>query len=186
MRLVAFVEGRPKPQPRVTKKSSFLFSKTVEQWGVVDADNAKKASEGLINKKGNPFKETRYAYRLARLQGINAYRLKVQETVSKACGGAIPEQFLFIFYLFYAPASWSRKKQKAHEWLLHEKKPDYSNLLKGIEDAMYKKDSVCNAVANYKLCVPRDIPEGLLILRDEEIHRFVIETAIEGFLKKMV
>lgn len=186
MKLIAFVEGRPKPQPRVTQNVKFLFSKNVDHWAIVDAENAKKAAMGLLNKKGQPFKATRYAYRLDRLQKINEYRRKVFETVSKSCGEDIPYQYLFFFYLFKAPKTWSNKKKKAHEWQFHVFKPDYTNLLKGVEDSLYKNDSACNAVAHYKLYVPGEYKEGLLILHDEEIHKFVLETAIEGFIKKGV
>jgi Holliday junction resolvase RusA-like endonuclease len=188
MRLIAFVDGRPRPQPRITQKVKFLFSdgKSEEYWQMVDDANAIKAKDGLINKKGNPYKPTRYAYRYKRLLQINEYRLKVHQTVSGACGGHIPAQFLFFFYLFHVPKSWSKKKAKRHEWQFHEVRPDYSNLLKGTEDSLYKNDSRCNAVAHYKIYVPREFKEGLLILQDEEIHRHVLEIAIDGFLKKMI
>lgn len=184
MKLIAFVEGRPKPQPRVTQNVKFLFSKQVSDWAIIDAENTKKAALGLLNKKGKPFKPTRYAYRLERLQNINEYRRNVFDTVSAACGKDIPFQFLFFFYLFHAPKTWSRKKKKAHEWQFHVFKPDYTNLLKGVEDSLYDNDSACNAVAHYKLYVPEEYKTGLLILHDEEIHKYVIETAIEAFIKK--
>lgn len=184
MNVIAFVEGRVKPQPRSTQKVKFLFGKTVDQWRIVDEMNAIKAKQGLLNKKGNPYKATRYAYRLERLQIINEYRRNVRETVQKACKGEIPTQFMFWFYLFHSPKTWSKKKAKAHEWQFHVYKPDYKNLLTGVEDSLYENDAMCNAVAHYKLYVPKEYPEGLLILRDEEIHKYVIETAIEAFIKK--
>jgi Holliday junction resolvase RusA-like endonuclease len=184
MKLIAFVQGRPKPQPRVTQNVKFLFGRPVEHWMHVDAENAKKAAMGLLNKKGKPFKATRYAYRLERLQKINEYRRKVFDTVTAACGKDIPYQFLFFFYLFHSPKTWSKKKERAHEWQFHTFKPDYTNLLKGVEDSLYDNDSACNAVAHYKLYVPKEYPEGLLILHDEEIHKYVMETAIDGFIKK--
>jgi Holliday junction resolvase RusA-like endonuclease len=148
-----------------------------------DADNARKSLLGMINKKGLPYKPTRYAYRLERMQKMNQYRNMVYEAVNKATNGKIPTQNLFFFYLFHSPKTWSKKKTKAHEWQFHVFKPDYSNLLKGIEDCLYKKDSECNAVSHYKLYVPKECKEGLLILHDEEIHRYIIDIAIESFIK---
>lgn len=184
MKYIAFVEGRPKPQPRTTQKIKFLFSKSIEDWKVVDEMNAIKAKDGKLNRMNKPYKATRYAYRLERMQVISEYRNKVFESVNEACNGNIPDQNLFFFYLFHSPKTWSKKKTKLHEWQFHVFKPDYSNLLKGIEDCLYKRDSACNAVAHYKLYVPKDYKEGLLILQDEEIHRFVIDTAIDAFINK--
>lgn len=183
MRQIAFVEGRVKPQPRLTQKVKFLFGNTVEYWAKVDAENARKGLLGLLNKKGNVYKPTRYAYRLDRLQKLNAYRTMVYESVKEQTGGNIPDQYLFFFYLFHAPKSWSKKKRRLHEWQFHVLKPDYSNLLKGIEDCLYEKDSRCNAVAHYKMYVPEELKEGLLILEDEDIHRHIIDYAIELFIK---
>lgn len=184
MRLIAFVAGRPKPQPRVTQNVKFLFSHPVEHWMKVDAENFQKSEQGLLNKKGKPYKPTRYAYRLRRLEKINEYREHVYQTVYKATGGRIPSQNLFFFYMFHTPKSWSKKKKRSVAWTFHVVKPDYTNLLKGIEDALYKEDSDCNAVAHYKLIVPDEYAEGLLILKDDEIHKYVIDTAIEAFITK--
>ena len=95
----------------------------------------------------------------------------------------IPKKFLFIYYLFHTPKSWSKKKAKAAEWQLHEFKPDWKNLYTAVEDALYKEDSNVNAIANYKFYVPKDIPEGVLIMQNEEVHRFAIDSAID-FLKE--
>ena len=184
MKYIAFVEGRVKPQPRTTQTTKFLFGKTVNQWKAVDEMNLIKSRKEMLNKLGKPYKPTRYAYRLERMLLMNEYRDKVFNAVSKACNGNIPSQNLFFFYLFHTPKTWSKKKSRLHEWQFHVFKPDYSNLLKGVEDCLYKQDSACNAVANYKLYVPKEYKEGLLILQDEEIHRFVIDTAVNGFIKK--
>ncbi len=184
MKVIAFIEGRPKPQPRVTQKVKFLFGHTVEYWMKVDADNAIKAKNSDINKKGKPYKETRYAYRLKRLQSINEYRQMVKEVVQNNVKGEIPYKNLFFVFLLHPPKATSKKKAAALEWTLHEKKPDYTNLQKGIEDALYKNDSKCNAVAIYKLYAPKSVPEGLLIMENEEIHRFIIDSAIEHLTNK--
>lgn len=194
MKLIAFVEGRPKPQPRTTQRSKFLFSRTVEQWEKVDEDNKVKTAKGLLNKKGNAYKETRYGYRLKRLLDVNEYRKNIFEVVCKACNNGIftsddkniPKRYLFIFYLFHSPKSWSKKKHERCVWELHDLKPDCSNITKGVEDAMYISDSDVTANAHYKLYVPHNIPQGILILQDEEIHKFVIETAIETILKTLI
>lgn len=189
--MIAFVPGRPKPQPRTTQRSKFLFSKTVEQWAEVDKQNKINSDHGMLNKKGKPFKETRYSYRLQRLQDINSYRANIFEVVCKACNGGIftmndkniPKQYLFIFYLFHSPKTWTKKKYNAHLWQLHNIKPDCSNISKGVEDALYISDSDVTANAHYKLYIPHELPQGILILQNEEIHRFVIDTAIEEFIK---
>lgn len=179
MKVVAFVEGRPKPQPRVTQKTKFLFAHSVEYWKNVDIINAAKAANGDLNKKGKPYKETRYAYRLERLNKINQYRARVKKVVMESCSGDIPYKNLFFVFLLHPPKNTSKKKSTLMEWTLHEKKPDYSNLIKGVEDALYEQDNKCNAVAIYKLYAPKSIPEGLLIMENEEVHRFVIDSAIE-------
>lgn len=182
MKLVAFVEGRPHPQPRTTQKVKFLFGSSVEHWMKVDADNAEKAALGLYNKKGKPYRPTRYAYRLQRMLKINEYRSRVQSTVMQYCNGRkIPTQFLFMFYLFHTPKSWSKKKAAGVEWQFHVFKPDYKNILTGVEDSLYEQDSYCNAVAHYKIYVPKTYKQGLLILENEEIHRYVMEMAFDLF-----
>lgn len=181
MKLIAFVEGRCKPQPRTTQNVKFLFSNTVDYWRGVDAENLRKSELGELNKKGNPYKPTRYAYRLERLQQINAYREKVFEAVNKSCGGKIPTSNLFFFYLFHTPKNLSKKKTALLVWQPHLIRPDTSNITKAIEDCLYKNDSMVTAVAYYKLYIPREHPEGLMILEDKEIHDFVISTGIEIF-----
>lgn len=187
MKVIAFIEGRPKPQPRTTQRSKFLFSKTVEQWKEVDRINEFNEKHGLLNKKNKPYKATRYAYRLQRLLEINSWREKVFQTVGKACNGGvftgtdanIPKKFLFIFYLFHTPKTWSKKKSVAAEWQFHAFKPDWKNCYTAVEDALYEQDSDVNAIANYKIYVPKNVPEGVLIMQNEEVHRFALESAIE-------
>lgn len=182
MKVIAFVEGKPQPQPRTTQKVKFLFSNTVEYWMGVDAENARKADLGMLNTKDKPYKATRYAYRLARLLKINEYRRLVLETVTKYCkGGKIPTQFLFMFYLFHTPKTWSKKKAASMEWQFHVVKPDYKNLLTGVEDSLYEQDSYCNAVAHYKVYVPKEYKQGLLVLENEEIHKYIMDMSFEVF-----
>jgi len=181
MKLIAFIEGRCKPQPRTTQNVKFLFSNTVEYWQKIDESNAEKAVLGMLNKKGNPYKPTRYAYRLQRLQAINEYRERVFETVNKACHGNIPSQNLFFFFLFNPPKNLSRKKANLLHWQPHLLRPDATNISRAIDDALYKEDSILTSIAYYKMYVPREYREGVMILQDREIHDFVIATGIETF-----
>jgi hypothetical protein len=182
MKVIAFVEGKPQPQPRTTQKVKFLFSNTVEYWTGVDSENLRKSGLGMLNSKGKPYKPTRYAYRLARMLKINEYRRLVYDTVTMYCKGKeAPTQFLFMFYLFHTPKTWTKKKAKSKEWDFHIVKPDYKNLLTGVEDSLYKEDSVCNAVAHYKIYVPKEYKQGLLILEDQDIHRYIIDAAFDVF-----
>ena len=192
MRVVAFIEGRPKPQPRVTQNVKFLFSNTVQHWAKVDAENLEKSKLGLLNKKGNPYKETRYAYRLERLKSINAYRENIYDVVCRACnngnwfddGRNIPKQNLFAFYLFKIPTRYSKKKRKDMAWTTHEFKPDTKNIWSAWEDALYKSDSECSHVSHYKLYIPDGYKEGILLLHDEEIHNYIVDIA-KGFIDSL-
>jgi Holliday junction resolvase RusA-like endonuclease len=182
MKVIAFIEGRPQPQPRTTQKVRFLFGSPLEHWVKVDKANAEKAALGLLNRNGKPFKATRYAYRLERMMKINEYRRKVRETVISYCKEKeIPTQFLFMFYLFHTPKTWSKKKAASVEWQFHVFKPDYKNLLTGIEDSLYEQDSYCNAVSHYKIYVPKEYKQGVLILQNEEIHRYIMDAAFDIF-----
>jgi hypothetical protein len=67
------------------------------------------------------------------------------------------------------------------EWQFHVVKPDYKNLLTGVEDSLYEQDSYCNAVAHYKMYVPKEYKQGLLILESEEVHRYIMEMAFDIF-----
>lgn len=187
MKVIAFIEGRALPQPRTTQRSKFLFSRTVEEWAKVDEDNSIKATHGAVNKKGKPFKATRYAYRLNRLLLINEWRKKIFETVAMACNDGvftgsdanIPKNYLFFFYLFHTPKTWSKKKAKSVEWQFHTFKPDWKNCYTAAEDAIYEQDSDVNAIANYKIYVPHNIKQGILIMQNEEVHRFALDAARE-------
>lgn len=179
MKLIAFVEGRPKPLPRTTVRSKFLFSKSVEQWAIEDAKNAERAALGMINKKGNPYKPTRYAYRLSRLQKSNEFRDKIKQAVLANYGPMPPTQDLFVFFMFKTPKSWSKKKAKAHEFKPHLIRPDVSNTYKLLEDSLYEEDSMITNIALYKMYVPVGYKEGIYIFQDADIHNYIIEIAKE-------
>ena len=145
-----------------------------------------------MNKKGNPYKETRYAYRLERLQAINAYRQNIYDVVCRACnngewfddGRNIPKQNIFAFYLFKIPSRYSKKKREGMAWTIHEFKPDTKNIWSAWEDALYKSDSECSHVAHYKLYIPDGYKEGILLLHDEEIHNYIVDIA-KGFIDNL-
>lgn len=184
MKVIAFIEGRPVPQPRTTQRVRFLFGRSLDYWEKEDAKNAERAQLGMLNKKGKPYKATRYAYRLRRLQKINEYRARVLLAVQRNVTGDIPYKYLFFVFLLHPPKSWTKKKRAEMKWALHDKKPDYSNLIKGVEDALYEQDNKCNAVGIYKFYAPAEYPEGLLIIENREIHQYVIDTSVE-ILEKM-
>lgn len=192
MKVIAFIEGRPKPQPRVTQNVRFLFGNTVEHWENIDNSNLEKSKLGLLNKKGKPYKPTRYAYRLKRLQGINEYRTNIYDVVCRACnngewfddGRNIPKQNLFAFYLFKIPTRYSKVKRANMGWTIHEFKPDTKNCWAAWEDALYDNDSDCSHIAHYKLYVPDGYKEGILLLHDEEIHKYVVDIA-KGFINDL-
>jgi Holliday junction resolvase RusA-like endonuclease len=168
MKKIGFIKGRPKPLPRTTE---------------IDKTNAEKSKLGLLNKLGNPYKPTRYAYRLKRLLEINEYRDNIYYSIKEQYGAEPPMENLFIFFLFQPPKSWSKKKRKAHFFTPFYKRPDTSNLVKLLEDALYKEDSGVTACSYYKMYVPDYIDEGILILQEREIHEFIINSTIETFLK---
>lgn len=172
------------PQPRITNRVSFLFSNTYEYWEQKDKENEEKSKLDILNRNGKPFKPTRYAYRLKRLQAINDYRENIYNTVMADTNGDIPKTNLFVFFLFHTPKNLSKKKKKQLAWTLHDKRPDKSNLTKSLEDALYVEDKEVNSWGIYKLIVPDEIPEGIVILENSEIHNFVINELVEMFTSK--
>lgn len=183
MKLIAFIQGKPMPAVRVTQNVRFLFSKTVEEWQAVDDSNAKKAEQGLLNRKDKPYKATRYAYKLARLEKINSWRQDIYNTVFKSTDGNIPRNGMMFFFLIRVSPSWTKKKKKAHEWQPHENKPDIDNQLKLVYDALYKDDSMIHTTFATKLYVPQDYPEGVVILQDEKFMSSVVSEILEEFIK---
>lgn len=175
MKIVSYIKCRPLPQPRITQKVSFLFSNTLSYWEKVDNENKAKSKLNILNRNGKPFKPTRYADRLRRLQNINSYRENIYNVVLKETNGNIPTQNLFIFFLFKTPKNLSKKKKIASYWTLHEKRPDVSNLVKALEDALYIEDSMVNSCSYYKLWCPDEF-EGIIIIENKEIHEFAIES----------
>lgn len=174
MRKLAFIEGKNVPQSRSTQNVRFLFAHDVEYWQKIDEENAKKAEKGLLNRNMKPFKATRYAYRLARLQKLNSWRARVYAEVLSSCEQSIPTTGLYFFYLFKTPKSWSNKKKKEHYYKPHENKPDLDNLHKGVLDCLYENDSMVHTIFAHKMWIPETQEEGLLILQDEDFMEDVL------------
>lgn len=54
---------------------------------------------------------------------------------------ALPEEGAIVIFIMPMPKSWSKKKKKDMAGKPHTQKPDLSNLLKSLEDAVYADDS---------------------------------------------
>jgi len=59
----------------------------------------------------------------------------------------LPESGAQIIFHLPMPKSWSKKKRAAMLGKPHQQRPDISNLLKAIEDALYRDDST---IWNYR------------------------------------
>jgi Holliday junction resolvase RusA-like endonuclease len=59
-----------------------------------------------------------------------------------AAGVTLPECGARITFYLPMPASWSRIKFSQYYGAPHQQRPDLSNLLKALEDAVYGEDSV--------------------------------------------
>jgi len=53
----------------------------------------------------------------------------------------LPEQGASITFLLPMPASWSEEKKESMNMMAHQSRPDLSNLLKALEDALFIEDS---------------------------------------------
>ncbi|NOR90901.1 MAG: RusA family crossover junction endodeoxyribonuclease [Anaerolineales bacterium] len=70
---------------------------------------------------------------------------------------------------FKMPKSWSKKKKEKMNGALHKSKPDLSNILKGIEDALTDKDETIAILAgSSKHWAPGDTLSIMLQVAGEE------------------
>ena len=53
----------------------------------------------------------------------------------------LPKEGAYIIFYIGMPKSWSKKKKEATAFAPHQQKPDLSNLLKALEDAIFADDS---------------------------------------------
>lgn len=53
----------------------------------------------------------------------------------------LPEAGAAVTFVLPMPRSWSRIKMEQHLWRPHQQRPDLSNLIKALEDALYGDDS---------------------------------------------
>jgi Holliday junction resolvase RusA-like endonuclease len=65
-----------------------------------------------------------------------------------------------VTFILPMPASWPKKKRATHNGKPHMSRPDLSNLLKALEDAIYQEDSVIYDVQITK----RWGPEGKIVI----------------------
>lgn len=77
--------------------------------------------------------------RLLRLEKYNNYKVNLLAEC-KRHGFKMPSQGASICFYVPVPRSWSKKKKKQYHGTLHQSKPDLSNLLKAMEDAICEED----------------------------------------------
>ena len=58
----------------------------------------------------------------------------------------LPTEGAAVYFHIPMPKSWSKKKKRQMHGTIHRQKPDLSNLLKALEDAIYQDDS---AIGHY-------------------------------------
>lgn len=76
-------------------------------------------------------------------------------------GVALPEQGAGVTFILPMPKSWSEKKKRMMNGVAHKQKPDITNLLKALEDALYGDDS---AIWHYEGLCKRWGREGRIII----------------------
>ena len=66
-------------------------------------------------------------------------------------GVSIPADGAMVTFVVPMPKSWSERKRRAMDGKVHEQKPDLSNLVKALEDAVLKDDSAVHTMAARKV-----------------------------------
>lgn len=80
-------------------------------------------------------------------------------------GIKLPESGASVLFMLPMPKSWSKKKQNTMNMKPHRQRPDISNLIKSLEDAIYEDDS---GVWQYRGLEKRWGYEGKIIIQVEE------------------
>lgn len=77
--------------------------------------------------------------RLLRIERYNNYKVDLLAEAKRNLF-RMPPQGASICFFVPVPKSWSKKKKKQYHGTLHQSKPDLSNLLKCLEDALCEED----------------------------------------------
>ncbi|MCK6678266.1 RusA family crossover junction endodeoxyribonuclease [Enterobacter asburiae] len=56
-------------------------------------------------------------------------------------GVNLPESGAHVIFVLPMPASWSKKKRQEHNGKPHQQKPDWDNMAKALQDAIYHDDA---------------------------------------------
>lgn len=56
-------------------------------------------------------------------------------------GVVLPESGAHVIFILPMPASWSKKKRQEHNGKPHQQKPDWDNMAKALQDAIYHDDA---------------------------------------------
>jgi len=178
MKKIAFVNIRPKPLPRNTVHTKFLFSHNYEYWKEIDEANEINERKGLINRNGKKYKKTTLAKRFKRLRDTMEYKDFLRDSILEQNNNKIPYDNIIIIFLLLLPKGTSKKNKILLNNTPHRKRPDISNLMKAFEDACFIEDSIVNCVAQYKLWTNDINKQGVLLLQSQEIHNAIIENAL--------
>lgn len=84
------------------------------------------------------------------------YKKEIQWRIQEV--GYEPGEALELKFLMPMPPSWSEKKKDKHLGRYHKQRPDLTNLIKAVEDAMFYRESkgdqkVCAIIATKKWAV---------------------------------
>lgn len=80
-------------------------------------------------------------------------------------GVVLPEDGAKVIFIMPMPKSWSEKKKKEMDGMMHKQKPDLDNLMKALGDAVYDDDSRISSLDRLGKQWGR---EGLIIIETGE------------------
>ncbi len=109
------IAGIPMAKPRMTRQDKWL--------------------EGKAPYRMTPREKTRAAL-------LRRYRDWATTVTQKAKGLPECQGELSVWFYLPIPASWPQRHREQVEGQPHQKKPDLSNLIKGLEDAIFKNDQM--------------------------------------------